>query len=107
MTVNQYVLRAWTLNPLAKNNISTTKNYSIYGRATAHVNDRLTFVGGLRYNWDKIGWNVAQYFNPAAGRRASMAAAALARAAIRGTSRTARARWWAMRRSSSSRPATS
>jgi len=71
MTVNQYVLRAWTLNPLAKNNISTTKNYSIYGRATAHVNDRLTFVGGLRYNWDKIGWNVAQYFNPAAGQYGS------------------------------------
>ncbi|HWU03856.1 MAG TPA: TonB-dependent receptor, partial [Novosphingobium sp.] len=71
MTVNQYGLRSWALNPIAKTNIATTRNYAIYARATAHLTDKITAVGGLRYNWDKIGWNVTQYFNPAAGQYGS------------------------------------
>jgi len=67
MTVNQASFRNWTLNPLAKTNISTTQNYAIYGRGTAKLGEKMTLVAGLRYNWDKIGWNVTQYFDPANG----------------------------------------
>ncbi|WP_206244433.1 TonB-dependent receptor [Novosphingobium terrae] len=67
MTVNQNEFRNWTLNPLAKDNISSTTNYAIYGRATAKLGDKFIVVGGLRYNWDKIGWNITQFFDPANG----------------------------------------
>ncbi|HZU62643.1 MAG TPA: TonB-dependent receptor, partial [Novosphingobium sp.] len=67
MTVNQSEFRNWTLNPLAKTNISTTTNYAIYGRLTAKLAEKVSLVGGLRYNWDNIGWNVSEYFDPAHG----------------------------------------
>ena len=67
MTVDQSEYRNWTLNPLAKDNISTTQNYSIYARGTAKLTDQFTVVGGLRYNWDNIGWNVNEFFDPAHG----------------------------------------
>ncbi|MDE1915324.1 MAG: TonB-dependent receptor [Sphingomonadales bacterium] len=67
LKVNQSEYRNWTLNPLAKDNISTTTNYAIYARATARLGETLTLVGGMRYNWDRIGWNVTQFFAPANG----------------------------------------
>ena len=66
-TVNQYSYRNWTLNPLAQDNISTTQNYAIYARATEKFSDFLSVVGGLRYNWDKVGWTINQFFDPANG----------------------------------------
>jgi iron complex outermembrane recepter protein len=67
MTVNQAGSRVWVANPIAKTNISTTKNYALYARVTAKASDQFTIIGGLRYNKDKIGWNVTQFFNPPAG----------------------------------------
>jgi iron complex outermembrane receptor protein len=67
MTVNQNTYRNWTLNPLAKDNISSTTNYSVYARMTAKLGEKVTLTGGLRYNWDRIGWNVTQFFDPAHG----------------------------------------
>ena len=67
LTVDQSEYRNWTLNPLAKDNISTTQNYAVYGRATVNFTDRFDVVGGLRYNRDRIGWNLTEFFNPAQG----------------------------------------
>jgi iron complex outermembrane receptor protein len=57
-------LRTFVGFPAAQRNISTTKNYAIYAHATEKFSDKIWAVGGLRYNWDKIGWNLAQYFDP-------------------------------------------
>jgi iron complex outermembrane recepter protein len=65
--VDQTSLRVWVANPAAKQNISTTKNYAAYGRVTAKLSDTFSVIGGLRYNHDKIGWNLAEFFNPPAG----------------------------------------
>ncbi|MCH7629112.1 MAG: TonB-dependent receptor [Proteobacteria bacterium] len=65
--VNQLVARNWVANAQNKRNISTTENVAIYARVTARLADTVTAVGGLRYNHDKIGWNVSQLFDPANG----------------------------------------
>ncbi|MBS0482066.1 MAG: TonB-dependent receptor [Proteobacteria bacterium] len=67
MTVDQTGLRVWVGNPAAKRNVSNTKNYALYGRATFKASDQFSMTAGLRYNHDKIGWNLDEYFNPAAG----------------------------------------
>ena len=67
MTVDQTGLRVWVANPASKRNISTTENYALYGRVTAKISDAFSVTGGLRYNHDKIGWNLTQTFNPALG----------------------------------------
>ena len=66
-TVNGYGLRQFVGFPSAQTNISTTKNYAIYAHVTEKFTDQLGLTAGLRYNWDKIGWNLAQYFDPANG----------------------------------------
>jgi iron complex outermembrane recepter protein len=65
--VDQTGLRVWVANPAAKRNISTTENYAAYGRVTAKFSDMFSVTGGLRYNHDKIGWNLTESFNPPAG----------------------------------------
>lgn len=67
MKVDQTGVRAWVGNPIAKQNISDTKTYSAYGRVTAALSDQFKVVAGLRYNHDKIGWNVTQFFDFAKG----------------------------------------
>ena len=57
----------WFGNAMGKNNVSTTESYAVYGRVTEKVNDKFTITGGLRYNWDKIGWNYTSIFNPPTG----------------------------------------
>lgn len=66
-TVNGYGLRQFVGFPAAQTNISTTKNYAIYAHATEKFTDQIGLTAGLRYNWDKIGWDITQYFNPAQG----------------------------------------
>lgn len=67
MTVDQTGLRVWVANPIAKRNISNTKNYAVYGRVNVKLSEALGVTGGLRYNRDKIGWELAETFNPSAG----------------------------------------
>lgn len=67
MKVDQTGLRVWVGNPASKRNISDTKTYSAYARVTAALSDTIKVVGGLRFNHDKISWNVSQFFNPPAG----------------------------------------
>ncbi|MBC2664917.1 TonB-dependent receptor [Novosphingobium flavum] len=76
MIVDQTGLRAWVANPTSKRNISSTQNYAAYARVTARLTDAARVVAGLRYNHDKIGWNVSQYLNPAAGQYQGCGAAA-------------------------------
>ena len=66
MKVFQHAFRGWIVNDLAKDNTSTTKNYAAYLRVTAKLSDMISVTGGVRYDHDKIGWNIAQFFNPAA-----------------------------------------
>lgn len=65
--VDQTGLRVWVANPISKRNISITKTYSAYGRVTAGLSEGFKVVAGLRYNHDKIKWDVSQFFNPPAG----------------------------------------
>ena len=65
--VDQTGSRVWVANAISKQNISTTKNYSLYGRVTAKLADQFSVVAGLRYNRDKIRWDVNQFFDPAQG----------------------------------------
>lgn len=67
MEVDQTSSRSWVANPISKRNVSTTKNYAAYARVTAELTPGIKAIGGLRYNHDKIGWSVDQFFNPAAG----------------------------------------
>jgi iron complex outermembrane receptor protein len=60
-------LRVWVGNPAAVHNVSGTKTYDLYGRVTAKISDKTSFVGGLRYNKDKLSWDKTQIFNPPAG----------------------------------------
>jgi iron complex outermembrane receptor protein len=70
-TVSGDGLRQFVGYPAAQTNISTTKNYAIYAHATEKFTDQIWAVGGLRYNWDKIGWNLTQYFDPTKGQYGS------------------------------------
>jgi len=70
-TVNGYGLRQFVGFPASQLNISTTKNYSVYARVTGKFSEMFSVIGGLRYNYDKIGWDITQYFNPAAGQYGS------------------------------------
>ncbi|MDE2597782.1 MAG: TonB-dependent receptor [Sphingomonadales bacterium] len=67
MKVDQTGSRVWVANPTSKRNISVTKNFSAYARVTAELSEGIKAIAGLRYNHDKISWDLNQYFNPPAG----------------------------------------
>jgi iron complex outermembrane recepter protein len=71
MEVNGYGLRQFVGFPASQTNVSTTQNYAVYGRVTNKFSDKISLNAGLRYNYDKIGWNLTQYFNPAMGQYGS------------------------------------
>jgi iron complex outermembrane recepter protein len=65
-TTNAYSLRSFVGAPVSAINISTTKSYAVYGRATGKLSDQFSVIGGLRWNHDEIEWDKSQLFDPAA-----------------------------------------
>ena len=67
MTVHGYGLRQFAGFPASDINESKTKSYAAYLRVNDKLSDLISLTGGLRYNEDKIAWNINELFNPAAG----------------------------------------
>lgn len=66
-TVEGFGLRQFVGFPASQINRSTTESYAAYAKLTAKLNDKFSISGGLRYNWDKLGWNQNLLFDPSKG----------------------------------------
>jgi len=60
-------LRSWVGFASAQHERAETQTYDLYERATARLTPSTQLILGLRYNYDKLGWQQSQFYDPAAG----------------------------------------